>query len=64
MSYKDLEEAHAKCAVKEKTSSGKVKRGRKRKNANLERGMLESETKATPTSEIPEPWKAPVARIY
>ena len=55
ISYKDLEEVRAKHAAKEKISSGKGKRGYKRKSAKLELGMLELETKVTRISEIPEP---------
>ena len=64
MSYEDLEEARAKRAAKEKTSSGKVKRGRKRKSAEPELGVPEPETEVTRMSEIPEPWRAPVAQMY
>ena len=65
MSYEDLEEARAKRAAKEKTSLGEGKRGRKRKSAEPELGVPELETDGvTRMSEIPEPWRAPVARMY
>jgi hypothetical protein len=41
MSFEDLEEARAKRAAKEKTSLGKVKRGRKRKVPVPEIGVAE-----------------------
>ena len=61
MSYKDLEEARAKRAAKEKTSIGKVKRGRKRKVPVLEADAAEL---VVQMGEAAEPWKAPVARMY
>jgi hypothetical protein len=77
MSYKDLEEARAKRADKEaaKEAKGKGKRGRKRKSTALEADALEpnakvvrmSEAPAPPVAEdeiVPEPWRAPVARMY
>jgi hypothetical protein len=41
ITFKDLKEAQAKYAAKEKTSLGKVKRGRKRKVPVLETGAAE-----------------------
>ncbi|MCJ1284789.1 hypothetical protein MMC26_004125 [Xylographa opegraphella] len=64
MSYKDLEEAQAKRAVKEKTSSGKKKRSRKRQSAEPEQGVPETETEVTRVSKVLESWRAPVARMY
>ena len=58
MSFEDLEEARAKRAAKEKTSLGKVKRGRKRKVPVLDTGAAEL------VVQIGEPWKAPVAQMY
>ena len=72
MSYKDLEEARAKRAAKEKpdTIADKGKRGRKRKSPALE-AEAEAEAKMVQISDMPEPamtptalWRAPVARIY
>jgi hypothetical protein len=39
ISFKDLEEAQAKRAKKDKATAGKPKRGRKRKNPTLEADM-------------------------
>jgi hypothetical protein len=61
VSFEDLEEARAKRAAKEKTSLGKVKRGRKRKAPILETGAAEL---VVQMSEAAELWKAPVARMY
>jgi hypothetical protein len=61
MSFEDLEEARAKRAVKEKTSLDKGKRGRKRKSPVLETGGAKP---VVQMSETPEPWRAPVARMY
>ncbi|KAI4262910.1 MAG: hypothetical protein L6R42_001926 [Xanthoria sp. 1 TBL-2021] len=57
----ELEEARAKRAAKEKTSSGKAKRGRKRKSPAPEAGVAEP---VVQMSEALEPWRAPVARMY
>ena len=77
MSYEDLNEARAKRSAKEKATAGKGKRSRKRKSPASEAGVLEPKTKvvrmseAEPAralvaqmSEVPEPWRAPVARMY
>jgi hypothetical protein len=77
MSYEDLNEARAKRTAKEKATAGKGKRGRKRKSPAPEAGVLEPKTKvarmseAEPArapvaqvSEVAEPWRAPVARMY
>jgi hypothetical protein len=73
MSYEDLEEARAKRADKEaaKEAKDKGKRGRKRKSAALEADNAKvvrmSEAPAPPVAEdeiVPEPWRAPVARMY
>jgi hypothetical protein len=61
MSFEDLEEARAKRAAKEKSSLGKVKSGRKRKVPVLETGAAGL---VVQMSEAPEPWRAPVARMY
>ena len=65
MSYEDIEEARAKRAAKE-VVKGKGKRGRKRKSAAPEAGEPESELEpeVAPMIEAPEPWRAPVARMY
>lgn len=65
ISYKDIKEARAKRAAKE-VIKGKGKRGRKRKSATLEAGKPESELEpeVAPMIEAPEPWRAPVARMY
>ena len=65
MSYKDIEEARAKRAAKE-VIKGKGKCGRKRKSAAPEAGEPESELEpeVAPMIEAPEPWRAPVARMY
>ena len=55
MSYEDLEEARTKRAAKEQAIAGKGKRGRKRKSPAPE---------VAPMSEEPEPFRAPVARMY
>lgn len=55
MSYKDLEEARAKRAAKEKATAGKAKRGRKGKITKQEAGILEPETKVTRISEVLKP---------
>ncbi|KAF6223573.1 hypothetical protein HO133_000416 [Letharia lupina] len=49
MSYEDLSEARVKRAAKDKASEGKGKRG-------------QPKTKVARMSEVPEPWRAPVAR--
>ena len=74
MSYEGLEEARAKRADKEaaKEAKGKGNRGQKRKSAALEADAPEPNAKAvqmsgTPVAEdeiVPEPWRAPVARMY
>jgi len=68
MSYKDLEEARAKRAAKEKATASKGKRGRKRKSPAPE---VEPEAEVLRMSEVPEPakalvapWRALVARMY
>jgi len=75
MSYKDLEEARAKRAAKEKAtaSKGKGKRGHKRKSPAPEAGLPEAglpeaeagssvpKDKVARMSEVLEPAKAPVA---
>ena len=58
MSYEDLSEARVKRAAKDKASEGKGKRGRKRKSPTPE-----PKTKVARMSEVPEPWRAPVARM-
>jgi hypothetical protein len=79
MSYED-EAARAKRAEKEaakeakeaKEAKGKGKRGRKRKSAALEADAPEPNAKMVrmsgiPVAEdeiVPEPWRAPVARMY
>jgi hypothetical protein len=65
MSYEDIEEARAKRAAKE-VINGKGKHGRKRKSAAPEAGKLElePEPEVTRMIEAPEPWRAPVARMY
>jgi len=68
MSYEDIEEARAKRAAKE-VINGKGKHGRKWKSAP-EAGKLEPEPEPEPEPEVtrmieaPEPWRAPVARMY
>jgi hypothetical protein len=44
--------------------TGKRKRGRKRKNAIQEADKPEPEQEVAQTIEAPEPWRAPVARMY
>ena len=72
MSYEDLEEARAKRAIKEKATSSKGERGRKRKRPALEAGSSVPKGKTVRVSEVPavlgeisaEPWRALVARMY
>jgi hypothetical protein len=68
MSYEDLEEARAKRAAKDKATAekGKAKHVRKRKGAEQELCVPEPEpfTQLTRMSEVPELWRAPVARMY
>jgi hypothetical protein len=66
MSYEDLEEARAKRAARDIATAerGKAKRGRKRKSAEQELCAPELDTEVTQKSEIPEPWRAPVAQMY
>ena len=65
MSYEDLEEARAKCAAKE-VIKGKGKHGQKRKSAALEAGEPEPDLgpQVARMIEAPEPWRAPMARMY
>jgi len=67
ISYKDIKEVRVKRAAKE-VIKGNRKRGRKRKSATLEAGEPEPEPEPEPEVaqiiEAPEPWGAPVARIY
>ena len=65
MSFEDIEEVRAKRAAKE-VIKGRGKRRRKRKSAALEADEpeREPEPKLLRTIEAPEPWKAPVARMY
>ena len=72
MSYDDLQEARAKRAERDaaQEAKSKGKRGRKRKNAVLEAEAPEtaraSVVSGTPVAEdeiVPEPWRAPVARM-
>ncbi len=77
MSYEDFNKARVKHAVKEKATAGKEKRSHKHKSPVPEAGVLEPKTKVVwiskaelaralvaQMSEVPEPWRAPVARIY
>ena len=72
MSFEDLEEARVKRAAKEKATTDKSKHGRKRKSPAPETDSPESETGSPPEpkakvarmSEVPEPWRVPVARMY
>jgi hypothetical protein len=66
MRYEDLKEVQAKHVAKEKENAiaGNEKRGRKRKNPTTEGGSPEPKTKVVRMSEVPEPWRAPVARMY
>jgi hypothetical protein len=63
ISYEDLERARVKRAAKEEATTEKGKRGRKRKSPTPEGGMSEAQTVVTRMSEVPEPWRAPVARV-
>jgi hypothetical protein len=74
MSYEDIEEARKKRAAKDATK-GKGKRGRKHKSAvqetdepepeqEMAQMIEESEEEVAQTSKAPEPWGAPVARMY
>ena len=65
MSYEEIDEARAKRAAKE-VIKGKEKRGQKRKSAALEAGEPgpEPEPEVARIIEAPEPWRAPVARMY
>jgi len=58
MSYEDLSEARMKRAAKDNASEGKGKRGRRRKSPSPE-----PKTKVARMREVPEPWRAPVARM-
>ena len=67
MSYKDLEEARAKRAAKEKATAdkGKGKRGRKRKSPAPEEGSSEpTDNEMLELVKAPAPWRALVARMY
>ena len=67
MSYKDLEEARAKRAAKEKATAdnGKGKRGRKRKSPASEEGSsVPTDNEVLELVKAPVPWRAPVARKY
>jgi hypothetical protein len=63
MSYEALEEARAKRATKEADVANKAKNVRNRKNSAAQTGVLGPRTRAARISEVPEPWKAPVARM-
>jgi hypothetical protein len=65
MSFEDIEEARATRAAKE-VIKGKGKHGRKRKSAALEADEPEPELEPEVAQMIkaPEPWRAPVARMY
>ena len=58
MSYEDLSEARVRRAAKDKASEGKGKRGRKRNSP-----APKPKTKVARMSEVPEPWRLPVARM-
>jgi len=55
ISYKDLSEAQAKRAIKEKATTGKGKRGHKRKSPAPKVSSLEPEAKVARISEAPKP---------
>jgi hypothetical protein len=63
MSFEDIEAARAARAAKE-IIKGKGQRDRKRKSAALEADEPEPEPKLARMIEAPEPWRAPVARMY
>jgi len=63
ISYKDLKEAQAKRTTKEKATTSKGNRGRKRKTTTPEVGSPEPKAKVARISEAPEPEKAPVVYI-
>ena len=63
MSFEDIEVARAARAAKE-VIKGKEKRGRKRKSAALEADEPEPEPEVARMIEAPEPWRAPVARMF
>ena len=63
MSFENIKVARATRAAKE-VMKGKGKRGRKRKSAALEADEPEAEQEVAQTIEAPEPWRAPVARMY
>lgn len=65
MSFEDIEAARATRAAKE-VIKGKGQRGRKRKSAALEADEPEPEPepKLARMIKAPEPWRAPVARMY
>ena len=67
MSYKDLEEARAKRAAKEKATrdKGRGKRGRKRKSPAPEEGSsVSTDNEVLEPVKAPAQWRAPVARMY
>jgi len=67
ISYKDLKEARAKRAVKEKATGdkGRGKRGRKRKCRAPEEGSsVPTDNEVLEPLKAPAPWRAPVARMY
>ena len=74
MSYKDLEEARAKREAKDKATTGKGKRGRKRKSPALEADIEASSSvpkdkvvrisEIEPVEAVEVPWRAPVANMY
>jgi hypothetical protein len=63
MSYEALEEAREKRAAKEAASTERGKRVRKRKSPATHADVPEMKTRVTRMSKVPEPWKAPVARM-
>jgi hypothetical protein len=63
MSYEDIEEARATRAAKD-AMKGKGKRSRKRKSTTLDADEPETEQEVAQTIDVPEPWRAPVARMY
>lgn len=64
VSYENLEKTRAKRVAKEKITEGKGKCVPKRKSPAPEAGAPELKTKEARMSEVPEPWKAPMERMY
>lgn len=70
MSFKELEEARSKRAVKDKATAGKKKRGRKCKDPAVEEEApvpvadIELSMSNVVVQQQSSTWRAPVARMY